>query len=376
MGSLPSIFTRPGWRLFPLAGALLHSLAFGAPAAARPPVRLAIYGLAHDHVRGFLPALAGRDDVTLVGIVETDQRLSAEIAERFHLERALFYPTLEALCQARQVDAVATFSSTLDHRRAVAECAARHLPVMMEKPLATDLASARAMRDAANSAGIPVVVNYETTWYPSVHAAAALVANGRLGELTKVVVRDGHSGPAPICSSYFMDWLGDPVRNGGGALMDFGCYGADLVTWLMRGARPESVFAVTQHFQPQVYPKVEDEATIVLTYPHAQAIIEASWNWPTGRKDMEIYGPRGALILPNRDTLRIHPADSAETAAEAPPLAAPHADPVSYLVAVARGELKPEGLSSLETNLIVMEILEAAKESARTGRRVDLPAGP
>src|SRR5262249_40141208 len=146
-------------------------------------------------------------------------------------DRGLFYPSLDALCRAQKVDAVATFSSTFDHRRAVEECAARHLPVMMEKPLATDLDAARAIRDAARAANIPVVVNYETTWYPSVHAAAALVSAGQLGEVTKIVVRDGHSGPAPICSPYFMAWLGDPVLNGGGALMDFGCYGADLVTW-------------------------------------------------------------------------------------------------------------------------------------------------
>jgi predicted dehydrogenase len=68
--------------------------------------------------------------------------------------------------------------------------------------------------------------------------------------------------------------LTDPVLNGGGALNDFGCYGADLITWLLDGQKPTSVFAVTQQFKPEIYPKVEDEATIVLVYPQTQGIIE------------------------------------------------------------------------------------------------------
>ena len=83
-------------------------------------------------------------------------------------------------------------------------------------------------------------------------------------------------------SPEFLDWLLDPVRNGGGALTDFGCYGANLMTWLMRGQRPRSVTALTQHLKTDpVYARVDDEATIVLDYPTAQAIIQASWNWPT-----------------------------------------------------------------------------------------------
>jgi predicted dehydrogenase len=94
----------------------------------------------------------------------------------------------------------------------------------------------------------------------------------------------------------FFDWLTDPVRNGAGALFDFGCYGANLMTWLMDGQRPIAVTAVTQHFQPNVYPAVEDEATILVEYPAAQGIIQASWNWPFDRKDMEIYGRTGQIF--------------------------------------------------------------------------------
>jgi predicted dehydrogenase len=342
-----------------------------------PPVRLAIIGLAHDHVRGFLPLLHGRTDVELVGIVESNPELVAQIAERFHLEAKLFFPSLEALCAKAKPQAVATFTSTFDHRRVVEECAPRGIHVMMEKPLAVSLDDARAMAAAARKGGIQLIVNYETTWYQSTHGAYDLVQRQHaIGDVRKIVVRDGHSGPAKICSPWFLSWLTDPVLDGGGAVMDFGCYGADLATWLMEGQRPTSVSAVLQHFQPETYPKVDDEATIVLTYPRAQAIIEASWNWPHGRKDMEVYGQDGSLRLPDGKTLFVHGMDGPERRVDLPALPLPATDSISWLAAIVRGQAKSDGLGSLEMNLVVNEILDAAKESARTGLRIDLPEKP
>ena len=346
--------------------------AWGQPAT--PPIRLAIFGLVHDHVGGFIPGLAGRAEVNLVGIVEPDQALAERYRRRFHLEARVFFPTLDALIAAKgRIDAVATFTSTYDHRRVVETCAPLGIDVMMEKPLAVSLADAQAIAAAARKGGIQVFVNYETTWYPSNRAARELLGRHAIGDVRKIVVHDGHQGPAAIgCSPDFLKWLTDPVLNGGGALMDFGCYGADLSTWLMDGQRPTSVFAVTQHFQPGVYPNVDDEATIVVTYPGAQAILQASWNWPYGRKDMEIYGEKGSILVPDRNSLRVRIGSGAETTLVAPELQGPYADEVSYLAAVVRGTIRPEGLSSVDTNLIVNEILDAARESARTGRRIDL----
>ena len=331
-------------------------------------------GLVHDHARGFIPSLAGRRDVELVGIVEPDLELSARYAEQFHLSKALFFPTIGALVASTKVDAAAAFTSTLDHRRVVAALAPLGIDVMMEKPMAVSLPDARAMAIAASKGGIQLVVNYETTWYRSNQAAySAIHGLDAIGSIRKIVVHDGHQGPAAIgCSPAFMRWLTDPVSNGGGASTDFGCYGADLATWLMNGARPTSVSAVYQHLQPSVYPNVEDEATIVITYPGAQAILQASWNWPYGRKDMEVYGSTGALFIPDRDQILLKRGEAKESPLQAPALPEDESNPVSYLAAVVRGRVKPVGLSSVETNLVVSEILDAARESARTGRRVDL----
>ena len=344
--------------------------------ANKPPVRLAIIGLVHTHVRGFLPLALANPEVQVVGIVEPDQQLVAQNARLYKLNTNLFFATLEELLARTNVQAVATFTSTFDHRRVVETCAPRGIQVMMEKPLAVNMEHARAMAAAAKKGGVHLLVNYETTWYPANQAAYKLLrAQHAIGDLRKLVVHDGHRGPKEIgCPPEFLQWLTDPVLNGGGALTDFGCYGADLMTWLMQGQRPTSVFAVTQHFKPAVYPKVEDEATIVVTYPQAQAIIQASWNWPYNRKDMEIYGQTGYVLVPRNNLLRVLQGDQPEHEITVPPLTGPEADPLSYLVAVVSGELQPTGLSSLEVNMTVTEILDAARESAATGRRIELPA--
>jgi len=342
----------------------------------QPPVSVAVVGLSHDHAYGFFPLLRGRTDVELVGVVETNRALVEIYSRRFNLSSNYFFVSLDDLFAHTKVQAVATFTSTFEHRAVVERCATRGVDVMMEKPLAVNMEHARAIEAAAKRGNIQVFVNYETTWYPGNRAAYETVHDRKeVGELRRIVVHDGHRGPREIgCSTNFLAWLTDPALNGGGALNDFGCYGADLATWLMDGQRPVSVQAMTQHIKPEVYPKVEDEATIVVTYPKAQAILQASWNWPFDRKDMEIYGRTGYVLVPQAKLLRVRLANNKETEIVPPAIPSPEADPISYLAAVARKEIIPSGLSSLSVNMTVVEILDAAHESARTGKRVDLKA--
>lgn len=245
---------------------------------------------------------------------------------------------------------------------------------MMEKPLAVSLNDGLAIEKAARAGKIHVLVNYETSWYRSNHAAYDLVHENALGEIRKVVVHDGHRGPKEIgVEPEFLEWLTDPKLNGAGALFDFGCYGADLMTWLMDGERPVTVTAVTQQIKPQIYARVDDEATVILTYPRAQAIIQASWNWPFDRKDMEVYGATGYAITVKRDDVRVrHSGEDHEIQISAQPVPAPYDNELSYLRAVIVDGAKEDELSSLETNVIVTEILDAARRSAATGKTISL----
>lgn len=341
----------------------------------KPPVRFAIVGLNHDHAMGFIPRLEGRTDVQLVGIVEANQDLIARYSKQFHLDPNLFYPSLETLFARTHPQAVAIFTSTFAHEEVVKFCAAHGVDVMMEKPLATNMKQARAIEAAVKKSRIQLIVNYETTWYPGNQAAYTMVHDERqIGDIRRIVVHDGHRGPKEIgCSTHFLAWLTDPILNGGGAINDFGCYGADLATWLLDGEKPLSVFAVARHIKPDLYPKVEDDATIVLTYPKAEVVLQPSWNWAIDRKDMEIYGQTGYVFVPQSNLLRVRTARaSSETEITPQPITGVNADPISYLAAVVRREVKPAGLSSLETNMIVVEILDAAHKSVKTGKQIKL----
>jgi scyllo-inositol 2-dehydrogenase (NADP+) len=344
------------------------------PSAPQPPLRVVIAGLVHGHVHGFMRQFQQRPDLQIVGVAEPDAQLSAAFAKRYGLDSAIMFRSLDEALKKTHPQAVLAYTNTRDHRSVVEISARNGVAVMMEKPLAVSIADARAMEKAAREGRIPVLVNYETTWYRSNQAVYDLVHDHSIGEIRKVVVHDGHRGPKEIgVEPEFLDWLTDPQRNGAGALYDFGCYGADLMTWLMDGQRPQTVTAVTQRFKPEIYSRVDDEATTVLTYPKAQAILQASWNWPFDRKDMEVYGATGYAITVKRDALRVRLAGQEEKTVDAKPLAAPQDDSLHYLRAVVLGEIKPSGLSSLEVNVIVAEILDAARQSASTGKTVVLP---
>jgi predicted dehydrogenase len=260
----------------------------------------------------------------------------------------------------------------------VEACAPRHIDVMVEKPLATTLQQALKMETLAKKFNIKLLTDFETSWYPSTVKTYELVNDSYyIGKIKKVVIHDGHEGPKEIgVSKEFLEWLTDPIQNGGGALIDFGCYGANLMTYLMNGEQPVSVTAVTQQFKPDIYPRVDDEATIVVTYPSAQCIIQASWNWPFGRKDMEVYGQTGYVISVNKNNMRLRAKpDSMEHSLQVTSKeVAVYEDPFSYFIDVIHNKIKvPEnGVYALKTNVTVVRILEAARESAKSGKTVYL----
>ena len=363
--------------MFPSMVCLTFFLALLVPAPAQQassdrPLRLAIAGLVHGHVSGFLRSAQGRQDVEIVGVYEPDKTLLQQYGDRFKIPAAAQFTNLDDMLERVKPEAVASFTNTYDHPAIVEAAAGRHIHVMMEKPLAVSNADAQRIKRAAEKGGIQVFVNYETTWYPSHGEIWSLMKEQKAaGDIRKMVAMDGHQGPKAInVQPEFFAWLSDPVKNGAGALYDFGCYGANLMTWLMDNARPLSVTAVTQHFQPAVYPGVDDEATILVEYPNAQGIIQASWNWPLNRKDLEVYGERGYAIATGGNGLRVAMGNKPEQTMTPSARAADEHDSISHLIAVARGARKPNALSSLDNNIIVTEILDAARESARTHQRV------
>ena len=345
---------------------------------ARTPMPVGVAGLTHDHAYGLFNALK-RGDITVVGIAEPNRALAQRYADKYGFSMDIVYDDLATMLDKTHPVAVLGFGDIASHRQVVEAAAPRGIHVMVEKPLAVDPQDARAMAALAHQYHIQLLTNYETTWYATTAQAGAMVADGsQTGPIRRMVFHDGHEGPVKIgVSADFLNWLTDPVKNGGGAIVDFGCYGANLMTWLTQGQRPVSVTAITRHFQPDVYPRVDDDATIIVDYPAAQGIAEASWDWPGGRKDMEIYGVKGQIIAEDRHRMLVRgmTADS-EHEIDLDERTAPYDDPFAYFRAVIEGQVKPGPYdpSSLDNNLLVVEILDAAKRSAQTGQTVKLPA--
>jgi predicted dehydrogenase len=335
--------------------------------------RVVVAGLNHDHIHNILHDFK-EGKVDIVGIVESDQTLQQKFGKQYQLPQSIFFTDLKAVLIALKPDAVLGYNPVADHLSIVQICAPLGIPVMVEKPLAATLKQAREIEALSRKYNSIVLTNYETTWYPSYHDLHKDVHEKTIGNIKKMVVHDGHQGPKEInCSPEFVNWLTDPAKNGAGAMNDFGCYGADLMTWLMQGRKPLAVTAVARLYKPDMYPNVDDDATIILEYPDATGIIEASWNWPFSIKDLEVFGETGYIHALDNMNITTRMRENKVSVKKAAPLQPQLGSPMSYLSAVLRNEL-PAGddLSSLKYNMIVMEILDAAKRSAASGKRIVL----
>lgn len=349
------------------AGLILMAAALPAMGAEHT---IAVVGLVHSHVWGHLGKMVKGEPARLVGVAETSQELVAE-AQKRGVPAALIEADWKKMIDGKKPEIVWAFVENNRHREIVEYCAPRKIHVMFEKPLSSTYKDAVAIRDLAAKHGIYVLSNYQMAWWPANVAAKEIADSGQLGDVWRIRGIVGHGGPGGPTglNKYFFDWLTDPVKNGGGALVDFGCYNA---LWsLMYLGRPETVYAQVNQLRPEEFPKVEDNATIVLRYPKRVAILEGSWDLPRSFQDLEIFGRKGSVYMTNaRVELRMGRGPAAEVAVKGLP--AGEGEPIAYMVKCIETKTAPKGMTSVELNVGVVEIIEAAKESVRTGRAVAL----
>jgi predicted dehydrogenase len=333
--------------------------------------KIAVIGLVHSHAWGHLPKMAQEGGAAkLVGIFETNPEL---VVEGGKIAPAVpIYNDYIKMLDERKPDIVWAFVENNRHLEIVKACAPRKIHVIFEKPLASTFADAVAIRDLARKHGIEVMTNYQMAWWPANYAAKAEADSGSLGKVWRLHGIVGHGGPSSqgVRNKYFFAWLTDPVQNGAGALMDFGCYNALWSLWYL--GRPEKVFATALHLRPDVFPKVEDSANIELWYPNGVGIFEASWDLPRGYQDLEVFGLRGSVYMKNNKVTVVKGRDTKDL--DLQPLAPEQAEPVAFMVNTLKNKKHIEGLTAVDINVGVIEIIDAAKESVRTGKAVPLPA--
>ena len=338
---------------------------------AQEKLRIVLAGLSHDHVNGILTKNKNGDAV-VIGIAEPDQQLCNRMKTKYQLPDSIFYKNLATALKNNHPDLVMVYNAPTEHLQVIETCMPLHIPVMVEKPLCFSYTEATRIEMLSKKFNTRVYTNYVSNWYTSnLEVYKRVNEKNELGPIQKMIMHGGHRGPVEIgCSKDFLGWLTDPVKNGGGALTDFGCYGASIMTQLMQGKTPTSVFAITRHLKPGVYPKVDDDATILLEYPGTTGIIEASWSWPYTIMDVEVYGKDGYLHAMDATTLQSK--NEKETRMEdVSPIQ--YKDELDYLTAIIKnGAPDNNKLLSLERNLIVVRILDAARRSLSEGRKISL----
>jgi len=355
---------------------LLMSSSVGAQTTTK--TKLAVVGLDHDHVWGLLKDIAKEPNAQLVAIADPHQELVEKAKKQVPADVKFFSDYVKMLDEMKP-EAVIVTTANNRHLEILKECARRHINFSVEKPLATNAADAREMERLARDAHIKLMVNYWNAWAAASHELFHRVNAGELGPVQKIIVQYGHQGPKEIgVSKYFGDWLYDPVKNGGGAIMDFGCYGAEWALWLK--GRPTSVFAYTLKLKTEQANAVDDDAVILLEYPDATAIIQASWDWPYSKGQVQVFGPKGSLLA--TDSAVLYRTAKTPPDIDSPdgqpvtlaPLEHDTSNPISYLVYCIRNNKPVENPLAPELNVGVVEILDAARESIRTGRAVKMPA--
>lgn len=328
------------------------------------PLRIGVVGMVHGHVEGLLWQASKRTDFRIVGVYEPDRAVFDRLAKKYNLDASLYHASLAEMLDEAKPEAVSVMTSIKDHRMAVEECAPRGVHLLLEKPLAFSNEDARRMEELARKHGVLVLTNYETSWYASLREAKRLVESGEMSPVRKMVFRHGHKGPKEIgCSREFVGWLTDPEQNGGGAIVDFGCYGAALSVWMMNGRHPTSVIASATTLKPAMYPRVDDDATIVVTYPGATAVIEASWAWTHDNKEADVYTEHGSIHAGKWDDLSARAENAPAKPIKPPAKPEQLENEWTYLRHVVRGECAVDALSSLELNLIAVDILDQARRA-------------
>jgi len=344
-------------------------------------LRVGILGLNHDHVWGNLAALNGNELGQAVAAAEPDPRLRERLAREHGGVEAL--ASHDALLERADLDAVLIFADNRASADLAVRALGRGLPVMIEKPMAADLAGADAVLAAARKAGLLLMVNWPTVWRPALRHGLTLVRSGAVGEPAQLSHRGGHAGPREYgCSPQFCEWLYDPARNGGGALVDYCGYGAILCRTVL--GRPDAVTAVARHLRKEGLP-AEDNAVVILRYPRALGLLEASWTQIGAEPAlaMVVFGDAGTLLVhqpkatregekASAGRIQLVTAEGSEWI-DPPALPADERDGPSYFLSRIAAGRAVEGMCAPEIGRDAQEILAAALRSSASGREVTLP---
>jgi len=334
--------------------------------------RVGVAEMVHDHVWGELKHWAQLPNVELVAAGDVNQDLRDRIKSEYHVPRV--YDSWQEMIEKEELDIVQAASENNVAADIVEACAAKGVHVISEKPMAATLAQANRMVAAAKRSGIRLLINWPTAWQPTIQELERRIMAGEIGKLFYFKQRSAHNGPKEIgCDPHFWQWLYDEEKNGAGALMDYCCYSAGMCARFM--GLPSQVTGFRGVFVKD-YPVPDDNAIILMKYPHGFGVAEACWTQTVGYASSNpvAYGTDGSLAVSGQQLILQKPNQPAETI-EPRPLESPMRSGPEYLIHCLDTGAPIEGFCSVEVSRDAQEILEAGKRAADTGQTQTLPLG-
>jgi predicted dehydrogenase len=342
--------------------------------SAQEKLQVVIAGLSHDHVNRILEKnKAG--EIVIIAIAEKNKELSTKKQTEYSLPDSIFFNTLSVALQKKKPDIVMAFNATSEHLAVIETCMPLRIPVTVEKPLSFSVAEVKKMEELSKKFNTKIYTNFPSIWYTGF--MELLKRKNEINNINKMVMRGGHRGPKDVvCSKEFVGWLTDSAKNGGGAITDFGCYGASIMTALMNGKKPISVYAVTRTINKAKYPNVDDDATITLEYKNCTGIIDASWNLPYTIMEVEAFASNSYYHASEYNAAGAGAFFEIKNDKEIKRqeiTVNKYKDEIDYLTDVIKNKAEETNeLMSLEYNIIIVSILDAARKSARTGKKTIL----
>jgi len=340
-------------------------------------MRVVVAGLIHDHVWAMLPAFKKLPGVELVGAADPNTPLLAKISKEFGV-RAVF-KDYRTMFKSVDADAVMICTSNAGAGPVTESAAAHGLDIMVEKPMAATADQAKRMARAVTRHKVRLMVNWPTAWSPALTKAMALVKAGDLGHVFHARVHMSHQGPKEAgCTPYFYGWLYDKKENGGGAIIDYCCYGAAIFATLW--GRPRQVIGVAGNLVKKNFP-VDDNAIITAIYDKRILVTQASWTQNPDYHESWFLGDRATLETRHGKLIRSHtnPSDYSHWGAEdrtkvreiplSPMPVGRRNGPEHFIHCLRTGEpFTP--VCSMATGVLAQEILSAGVASNRAGKRV------
>lgn len=292
--------------------------------------RVGIVGFAHMHINGVAGVFAKHPSVEWAGCADTvpavPERSTARYTRAWNKEHVMKefgvpreYPTSAELLEQGKPDIVIVCSENRYHPDIVEACAAAGVHACVEKPMAMSFDHGLRMVRAVESAKTTLAINWPIAWSPLMYKLKALLEQGVIGDVLQVKYRAGHTGPlGPGAAHVGGGGQGDVLSGeeraaswwhrtaeGGGALIDFCCYGAMLSRWLV-GEQALDAVAVKANLDSH-WGEADDNAVMITRFPSAIGLYEGTWTTrhhgvPVGPI---VYGTEGTVLADSRDGERL-----------------------------------------------------------------------